>query len=39
MGFNFYMLRLFEWVDFMVDKGIGIGIFKGCELNYDFVIF
>lgn len=28
-----------EWVDFMADKGIGIGIFKGCEPGYYFVIF
>lgn len=39
MGSNPHMSRLPEWVDFMADKGIGIGILKGCEPNYDFVIF
>lgn len=30
------MSRLSECVDFMADKGIGIGILKCWERNYDF---
>lgn len=36
---NLHVSRLSQWVDFMADKGIGTGILKGCETNYDFVIF
>lgn len=39
MGSNPHMSRLFECVDFMADKGIGIGILKCWEQNYDFDIF
>lgn len=36
---NLPVSRLSQWVGFMSDKGIGTGILKGSETNYDFVVF